>query len=133
MAFRAITQEEKNQGYFLVEIPAGGAKSEPLNISSVIMYAIEHGPWTPSFLTFQVSLDGVEFADLYIQMRRANAYGDEFAQEPEEESFNFSSTPQVFRFDSRDWPSIRYLRFRSGKSGATVIQEDTRILKIGCK
>jgi len=124
MSFRAITQEEKNQGYFLVEIPAGGSKSEPLNISSTIMYAIEHGNWTPSDLTFQVSLDGVAFCDLYT----VTPTGDS-----EQESLPFADIPQTFQLSSRDWPSIRFLRFRSGFAGATVIQDETRILKIGCK
>lgn len=94
------------------ESVSGTIDTKGRSLVGVIMPA----SWTAARLTFQVSLDGSTWNDLY------NLYGDEFTSEAAASRF-VAMSPYEFL-------PVRYVRIRSGTSGTPVNQGGARTLKL---
>lgn len=76
--------------------------------------------WTAASLTFQVSVDGSTYVDLY---SLAN---------PSAEYTLTVSTSRAIPLDAAVFAGAAYLKVRSGTSGAAVAQGGDRIVQIVC-
>lgn len=76
--------------------------------------------WTPASLTFQVSVDGTTFQDLY------DEYGSEVTVT--------AAASRTIRLTAADWWGVGLsIKVRSGTSAAVVNQTAARALKIVCR
>lgn len=73
------------------------------------------GTWTAASLTFQASIDGVTFTDMYYD-------GAEYAV--------VVAASQYVVLDAKDFVGIRYLKIRSGTTGSPVNQGGARTLTV---
>lgn len=73
--------------------------------------------WTPANLTFQVSIDGTNYFDLY------DAFGTEYTVQ--------AAASRVILLLLQDFWGFRYLKIRSGISGSAVNQGGARTLTLG--
>lgn len=99
-------------------IAAGQSLSDAVDCSAgqVVRFNTPTSGWNSAHLTFQVSTDGNMFDDLY--------KGGKEVLVP-----NLGPGRAIF-IDPGDWPSLVFLKFRSGRSGFPVVQEAER--KFSC-
>ena len=72
--------------------------------------------WTAADITFQVSVDGTNFYNLYDQ------YGNEVR--------HTVSTSRFVALTPSDMAGVRYVKFRSGTSGSAVTQGSSRAITL---
>ncbi len=75
--------------------------------------------WTAAAITYQVSLDGVNYGDLYDGATEASISSASVV------------AGRVLRLPRSEWAGVRYLKIRSGTSAAPVSQVAERILTLG--
>jgi hypothetical protein len=98
-------------------IPANASLSNAADLSELVPVGVlMPSAWTAASLTFQASLDGVSFVDLY------NTSGSEL-QVP-------AGANRLIALDPVQFRGVRHLRVRSGTSGAPVNQTASRTLVI---
>lgn len=98
-----------------VTIDAGSALSAAVDLDGVALVGIQMpASWTAANLTFQVSADGVTYADLY------NQSGSEVVVT--------AAANRYIALDPTLFQGIRRLKIRSGTSGTPVNQAASRTL-----
>jgi hypothetical protein len=103
-----------------VTIPNGAALSNAAKLNGATLLGIEMpAAWTAAGLTFQHSIDGTNFFDLY------DAAGAGIAMTVVASHY---VAPSFLA-----WQGVIYLKVRSGTSGTPVNQGAERILKLVCK
>jgi hypothetical protein len=103
-----------------VTIANGAALSNAVKLSGATLLGIEMpAAWTAAGLTFQHSIDGVTYTDLY------DGAGAEV-------SLTVVAAHYVF-LPPANWSGIVYLKVRSGTGGTPVNQGAERVLKLVCK
>ena len=103
-----------------VIIPNGTALSGAFRLNGATLLGIEmSAAWTAANLTFQHSIDGTNFFDMY------DGAGAEV-------SLTVVAAHYVF-LPPADWSGIVYLKVRSGTGGTPVNQGAERVLKLVCK
>jgi hypothetical protein len=120
MGQRTLSQQEKNQGWFLITIPSGSSLTQSINVSACILTAIEHDTWTAADISLSVSLDGATFSDAFDE-------GDT------EIVIKARTTAQTIVLPSGNMWFLKWVKFRSGTSAVPVNQGAERILKVGCR
>ena len=103
-----------------VTIASGESLSTALSVgactpAAIVMPAV----WTAASITVQMSVDSVNFYDLY------DEYGTEVTVT--------AAAARVIRLSAGDWWIVRYLRLRSGTTGTPVNQAAARTLKVVCR
>jgi hypothetical protein len=68
--------------------------------------------WTPANLTFQVSVDGTDYDDLYTVQGQELMIGCE--------------PDRAIAVNASEWPALRFLKLRSGTADAPVPQSERR-------
>ena len=101
-----------------VDIPAAADGLSPaINVGNYRASGIQMpAAWTAGNLTFQVSADGVTYADLY------DNTGTEYTAT--------AAASRVILLPAVDFIGIQYLKIRSGTSGTPVQQAAVRSLKV---
>lgn len=100
-----------------VQIPANAALSDAIDLDGVTLVGIQMpSAWDAANLTFQVSVDGSTFANLYDQA------GSEVTVN--------ASAGRYIVVDHLTFLGIRYLKVRSGTSAAPVNQTASRVLTV---
>ena len=103
-----------------VTIANGAALSGAVKLGGATLLGIEMpAAWTTAALTFQHSIDGVTYTDLY------DAAGAEIALTVVASHY---STLSILA-----WQGVIYLKVRSGTGGTPVNQGAEHILKLVCK
>jgi len=106
--------------YVTATIPNGTALSNAVKLGGATLLGIEmSAAWTAAGLTFQNSIDGTNFFDLY------DGAGAEV-------SLTVVAAHYVF-LPPANWSGIVYLKVRSGTGGTPVNQGAERVLKLVCK
>jgi len=101
-----------------VALAAGASLSDPIDAGDLRAARVQiPSAWTTANLTFQTSIDGVTYADLYDG--NATEYTIQAAASRE------ILLPMV------DFLGVRYLKIRSGTSGTPVAQAAARKLLLG--
>lgn len=97
----------------IATIPQGQSLSGIVDLDGLIVCGFYvNTPWTAANLTFQASYDGINFFNVYTQT------GAEY---------QVTTTPPRFsNISSYDLAGARFLRVRSGTSGAAVVQAGNR-------
>lgn len=104
-----------------VTIFSGQSLSSTVKLNGAALLGIEMpAAWTAANLTFQHSIDGTNFFDMYTP---ANV----------EVQVVVSTTQRNVALPTATWQSIIYLKVRSGTSGTPVNQAADRVLKLVCK
>jgi len=103
-----------------VTIANGAALSNAAKLNGATLLGIEmSAAWTAATLTFQHSINGTNFFDMY------DGSGTEVA-------LTVVAAHYVF-LPPANWSGIVYLKVRSGTGGTPVNQGAERILKLVCK
>jgi hypothetical protein len=98
-----------------VVIPAGGSLSDPVDLDGVKLLGIQMpSAWDAANLTFQVSANGVAYADLY------NQAGSEVVVN--------AAAGRFIALDPALFAGIRFLRIRSGTAETPINQTAARTL-----
>jgi hypothetical protein len=101
-----------------ISIANGASLSSAIDLGNTrLSYIVMPSAWTAANLTFQVSEDGVTYADLY------NDSGTEYTVT--------AAASRTLRVTLPDWLAIRYLKVRSGTSASPVTQGAARTLQLG--
>jgi hypothetical protein len=112
-------------GSAVAVIPAAGSLSANVYLGSDVPYAvvIPNG-WTAANLTFQGSVDGVNFFDLF-----TGDAGTEAAYT----ITNTSTTGRLFAIDGTKFMGLSAFRIRSGTAGVPVAQGAGATLQVGLR
>lgn len=93
-------------------ITAGASLSGAADLIGFILAGIQMPTaWTAAAMTFQASLDGATFQNVY------NTDGTEFTIA----SANLSAS-RYYALDPRDFSGVRFLKIRSGSGASPVVQ-----------
>jgi len=110
----------KNAGFanFDATIANGASLSGAVDLTAYRLFAIVMpASWTAASLTFQVSPDGTNYADLY----------DDTGSEV---TFTAAASRVIQNTNPGRWLGFRYIKVRSGTSGSAVNQAAARTLTI---
>lgn len=99
-------------------IANGTSLSGAIDLGAATLFGVQiPSSWTAASLTFQASTDGVTYSNLY------DSVGTEIVASVAASQFVVMSIPA-------QWIGIRFLKIRSGTSGAPVNQGADRTLQI---
>lgn len=99
-------------------IANGASLSGAIDLGQARLWAIQMpAAWTAAALTFQASLDGINYFNLY------DNTGTEVSWTVAASQFQFELFPAK-------WLAIRWLKIRSGTSGVPVNQGGDRVLTV---
>ena len=99
-------------------IASGASLSGAIDLGEARLWAIlMPGTWTAASLTFQASLDGINYANLF------DNTGTEVTWAAAASQFQYELFPAK-------WLAIRWLKIRSGTAGVPVNQGGARILTV---
>lgn len=98
-------------------IASSASLSDAIDVSgTTICGYIMPASWTSADITFQASVDGTNFFDLYDQ------YGIEVKHS--------AAASHFVQLTPADMASIRFVKFRSGTSGSAVSQASQRVITL---
>lgn len=105
-ALETLTATIENSGSLSGAVDLGGRKLVAIDMPS---------SWTAASLTFQASVDGVTYDDLY--------------DGATERALTVAAS-RYLAFNIADWVSVRFLKIRSGTAGTPVNQAAARTLTL---
>ncbi len=99
-------------------IASGASLSDAVDLGQARLWAIQMpAAWTAAVLTFQASLDGVNYFNL-------------FDNTNVEVTWTVAASQFQYELFPAKWLAIRWLKIRSGTSGAAVNQGADRVLTV---